>query len=314
MIRTPIKGRGHITLDLCHPSATVVRHTVARAEIKSIPSLYTALRKTTWGGIFPAMQAPTPENVLSSTTVVTKNRKSWKRKPVHDHDKSRDIDDYNDDDDDFFDDEDEVEDEVEEVPIAKNVKFNKALNNQQMYIGRSARSQLTEIDRRTGSAIRREDRQTDRRVEKEEKKHASKQSNIVAKTNNNKVANKYDDDDNGDDDDGEDDSDDEMYYGESSSDSKSKRKGVIHRRGDSSRVIDPIRRNARDGKFAPTKTGPAPTGYSVTEYGKKGRSEKSHNDSKSSTESSNSDNYDDIGDEVDRPKKRGMPTRKSRRR
>ena len=56
VIRTPIKAKGHVIMDVCHPEGTILRHTLTRSQVKEIPSLYTALRKTTWGGLFPAVQ------------------------------------------------------------------------------------------------------------------------------------------------------------------------------------------------------------------------------------------------------------------
>ena len=56
VIRTPIKAKGHVIMDVCHPEGSILRHTLTRSQVKEIPSLYTALRKTTWGGLFPAVQ------------------------------------------------------------------------------------------------------------------------------------------------------------------------------------------------------------------------------------------------------------------
>ena len=53
--RSPIKSKGHITLDVCTPEGRLVRNTVSRSNLHQIPSLYTAMRKTTWGGLFPVL-------------------------------------------------------------------------------------------------------------------------------------------------------------------------------------------------------------------------------------------------------------------
>lgn len=52
--RTPLKNKGHIIMDLCMPSGDIVRSTFARSNIQPVPQLYKALRKTSWGGLFPS--------------------------------------------------------------------------------------------------------------------------------------------------------------------------------------------------------------------------------------------------------------------
>jgi ribosomal protein RSM22 (predicted rRNA methylase) len=42
-------------MDLCTPEGRLLRNTVARSNMPQIPTLYTALRKTTWGGLFPTL-------------------------------------------------------------------------------------------------------------------------------------------------------------------------------------------------------------------------------------------------------------------
>jgi ribosomal protein RSM22 (predicted rRNA methylase) len=42
-------------MDLCTPEGRLLRNTVAKSNMHHIPSLYTALRKTTWGGLFPVL-------------------------------------------------------------------------------------------------------------------------------------------------------------------------------------------------------------------------------------------------------------------
>lgn len=53
VLRSPLKHKGHVTVDICTPQGTVDKATVSKAIIGHIPSLYTAIRKVTWGGLFP---------------------------------------------------------------------------------------------------------------------------------------------------------------------------------------------------------------------------------------------------------------------
>jgi len=67
IIRTPLKRKGHILIDTCQSNGNVGRSTLTRSTIPNIPSLYSALRKTNWGGLYPA---------LSSGEGMVHNRKS----------------------------------------------------------------------------------------------------------------------------------------------------------------------------------------------------------------------------------------------
>lgn len=53
VLRSPIKRKGHLSMDLCTPYGLVERAVIAKSDVKHVPSLYTALRKTTFGGLFP---------------------------------------------------------------------------------------------------------------------------------------------------------------------------------------------------------------------------------------------------------------------
>jgi ribosomal protein RSM22 (predicted rRNA methylase) len=53
ILRTPLKNKGHVIMDLCMPSGEIVRSTFARSNIQPVPQLYRSLRKTSWGGLFP---------------------------------------------------------------------------------------------------------------------------------------------------------------------------------------------------------------------------------------------------------------------
>eukprot|EP01034_Spumella_vulgaris_P021904 gene21904-27981_t len=55
IVRSPIKSRGHITMDLCVPSGHITRNVLSKGNLVAVPALYGALRKTTWGGLFPAL-------------------------------------------------------------------------------------------------------------------------------------------------------------------------------------------------------------------------------------------------------------------
>ena len=41
-------------MDLCNPQGSITRSIFSRSNIINVPTLYTALRKSTWGGLFPA--------------------------------------------------------------------------------------------------------------------------------------------------------------------------------------------------------------------------------------------------------------------
>lgn len=49
-----MKERGHVVFDLCLPSGEVTRYNHSKATLKYFPHLYRAVRKTSWGGLFPA--------------------------------------------------------------------------------------------------------------------------------------------------------------------------------------------------------------------------------------------------------------------
>ena len=55
LLRAPLKANGHVTLDLCFPNGTIRRNVISKTVLKIVPSFYTALRKTCWGGLFPSL-------------------------------------------------------------------------------------------------------------------------------------------------------------------------------------------------------------------------------------------------------------------
>lgn len=60
-MRSPIKNKGHIVVDICTSTGTIDRQTWSKGGIVEIPSLYHSVRKLSWGGIVPVYQA-SPEN------------------------------------------------------------------------------------------------------------------------------------------------------------------------------------------------------------------------------------------------------------
>ena len=65
MYRSPIKSKGHIVIDLCVPEGSIIRSSLSRSNMLQVPSLYTALRKTTWGGLFPVLSDSVERSPLS---------------------------------------------------------------------------------------------------------------------------------------------------------------------------------------------------------------------------------------------------------
>ena len=65
LLRSPLKMKGHVTMDLCHPSGSLIRNTVSRGNLLQVPSLYIALRKTSWGGLFPCLMEQEERSALA---------------------------------------------------------------------------------------------------------------------------------------------------------------------------------------------------------------------------------------------------------
>ena len=72
-----MKNKGHITVDLCTPDATLVRSTLARSNLLHVPALYTALRKTTWGGLFPVVPGSNEVSPLAFRNKGMRVRTAW---------------------------------------------------------------------------------------------------------------------------------------------------------------------------------------------------------------------------------------------
>ena len=61
LIRSPIKGRKHITVDVCLPNGNIQRVIHSKAELShTLPRFYNAMRKASWGGLMPAIALSTP--------------------------------------------------------------------------------------------------------------------------------------------------------------------------------------------------------------------------------------------------------------
>lgn len=61
-------------MDVCTPGGYVQRSTVSKANLHHIPSLYTALRKTTWGGLYPVLSTDDNRNALARSAKGTRIR------------------------------------------------------------------------------------------------------------------------------------------------------------------------------------------------------------------------------------------------
>jgi ribosomal protein RSM22 (predicted rRNA methylase) len=82
LLRSPLKGTGHITMDLCLPNGHLHRYVHARSEVEALPRLYNAMRKVSWGGLLPAfMIEPTYTTMMRTRTTkqVGKDEKLMKR-------------------------------------------------------------------------------------------------------------------------------------------------------------------------------------------------------------------------------------------
>eukprot|EP01032_Pedospumella_encystans_P018347 gene18347-20890_t len=72
LVRSPIKSKGHITLDVCTPEGQVARSVISRSNLQHVPALFTALRKTTWGGLFPVISSNLERSNLSKNAKGTR--------------------------------------------------------------------------------------------------------------------------------------------------------------------------------------------------------------------------------------------------
>lgn len=71
-------------MDVCTPNGYVQRSTISKANLIHIPSLYTALRKTTWGGLYPVLTSDEgSRNALARTAKGTRLRSEADDVSVH---------------------------------------------------------------------------------------------------------------------------------------------------------------------------------------------------------------------------------------
>jgi len=97
VLRSPIKAKGHVTMDLCVPTASsmssstssssrdggsVTRVVLSKSNMLQVPSLYTSMRKTTWGGLFPVLIDETEASPLAQKALRSQNNR-W-TKPSRD--------------------------------------------------------------------------------------------------------------------------------------------------------------------------------------------------------------------------------------
>lgn len=61
-------------MDVCTPNGYVQRSTVSKSNMHHIPSLYTAMRKTTWGGLYPVLAEEDNRNAVSKFAKGTRIR------------------------------------------------------------------------------------------------------------------------------------------------------------------------------------------------------------------------------------------------
>lgn len=56
IIRSPMKNRGHVIMDVCYPRGSIGRSVVTKGKEGHMPIIYRAARKSQWGGLYPAYQ------------------------------------------------------------------------------------------------------------------------------------------------------------------------------------------------------------------------------------------------------------------
>jgi ribosomal protein RSM22 (predicted rRNA methylase) len=54
IIRSPLKKRGHVVMDVCYPDGALRRSVVTKGKEGRLPLFYRAARKSQWGGLYPA--------------------------------------------------------------------------------------------------------------------------------------------------------------------------------------------------------------------------------------------------------------------
>mmetsp|Transcript_10422 Transcript_10422/g.15854 ORF Transcript_10422/g.15854 Transcript_10422/m.15854 type:complete len:895 (+) Transcript_10422:39-2723(+) len=61
LIRSPIKAKQHVVMDVCQSDGHITRSTVSKGSAWKIPTFYSAVRKLRWGGLVPALPVDSPE-------------------------------------------------------------------------------------------------------------------------------------------------------------------------------------------------------------------------------------------------------------
>lgn len=56
IIRAPKKKKGHVLIDVCASPGIITRHTVRKSMADVMPGIYSAARKSRWGGLWPHVQ------------------------------------------------------------------------------------------------------------------------------------------------------------------------------------------------------------------------------------------------------------------
>jgi hypothetical protein len=65
VLRSPLKRKGHVSIDICAPTGDMVRSTLSKGPVSHIPSLFTAIKRTTWGGLHPMLPGEALKSPLS---------------------------------------------------------------------------------------------------------------------------------------------------------------------------------------------------------------------------------------------------------
>lgn len=72
-----MKRKGHVIIDACVPNGTVIRSTLSKSSLNHVPSLYTAVRKSTWGGLHPTLLEQPMKSPLSKSATKLGREQSY---------------------------------------------------------------------------------------------------------------------------------------------------------------------------------------------------------------------------------------------
>jgi ribosomal protein RSM22 (predicted rRNA methylase) len=56
IIHAPKKKKGHVLIECCTGPGRIVTHSIAKSMSQTAPGLYSAARKSRWGGLWPDLQ------------------------------------------------------------------------------------------------------------------------------------------------------------------------------------------------------------------------------------------------------------------